>query len=258
MLVGLAIFVIGRRHLPPDVRPAMVARESHATRLGPDDWRAIGTLCLITLLVTFFWAGYEQTGNAVVLWVRDFTDRSFFGWLDLRVTWFQSIGPLLIFTLTPAVLWLWRTQAARGREPDMITKLATGCFLAAAAYAVLVLAAMQAGATGHAAWEWTVLFFVLLTLGELHVSPVALSLYSRLAPARVASQMMGLWFMSGVLGNYLAGVLGSFWERLGPGTFWMCVGSVPLLAGLLLMASRGLVSRSTGRSRSAPAHHAHP
>ena len=178
MLVGLAIFVIGRKHLPPDVRPAAVARGPRASKLSPDDWRAIGTLCLITLLLTFFWAGYEQTGNAVVLWVRDFTDRSFFGWFNLRITWFQSIGPLLVFTLTPAILWLWGSQAARNREPDMITKLAIGCFLAAAAYGVLTLAAAQSGGGKLAAWEWTVLFFVLLTLGELYVSPVALSLYS--------------------------------------------------------------------------------
>ncbi|MEJ1964700.1 MAG: peptide MFS transporter [Gammaproteobacteria bacterium] len=240
MLVGLAIFVAGRRHLPPDVRPHQAASgEPAAARpMLPADLKAIATLCFIAFVITFFWASYEQQGNAVVLWVRDSTDRSFFGLFDIRITWFQSLNPFLIFALTPLLVMVWARLARRRREPDVVTKLATGCFLAVLAYAVLTVAAAIAGPGGRAYWGWTALFFVLITLAELHVSPVALSLFSRLAPVPAASMMMGVWFMSGMVGNYLAGLLGSFWERMPATTFWLLAAAVPLLAGCVVMTLR--------------------
>ena len=245
MLVGLGIFVASRKQLPPDARAqrATVAEAAGDARYGREDLRAIGALCLVAFVITFFWASYEQSGNAVVLWVRDFTDRSFFGAFELRVTWFQSLNPFLIFALTPLLLMVWDWQGRRGQEAGVVSKLATGCFLAALAYAVLTLAAVGTGADGKGSWAWLVLFFVLLTLAELHVSPVALSLFSRAAPARAASMMMGVWFMSGMAGNYLAGLLGTFWERLPKTLFWTCAGVVPLLAGLAVLVLRRPLTR---------------
>jgi POT family proton-dependent oligopeptide transporter len=174
-----------------------------------------------------------------VLWVRDFTDRSVLGLFNMRTTWFQSMNALLIFVLTPMLVALWIWQENRQRGTGVVTKLAIGCFLASLAYGVLVIAASIAGVDGRASWAWTFLFFVLLTLAELHVSPVALSLFSRYTPAQVASMMMGVWFMSGVVGNYFSGVMGSFWERLPKSTFWLVVGAVPLMAGFVVLGCAG-------------------
>jgi len=240
MVVGLVIYISSRRHLPPDaltLRPG-----SQRSVLAPADYRAIGALSLVALVITFFWASYEQQGNAIVLWVRDFTDRSLPGGLELRVTWFQSLDPALIFALTPLLIAYWARAAGSGKVIGPMSKMAAGCFFAAAAYAVLLLAALLAGdAKVH--WVWMIVFFVLLTLGELHVSPVALSLFSRAAPAAAASMMMGVWFMSGVLGNYLAGVMGSYWERMPKTTFWLLAAAVPFCAGWVVLALRGYLDR---------------
>ncbi|MEP7244038.1 MAG: peptide MFS transporter [Gammaproteobacteria bacterium] len=245
MVIGFVIFVLGRKYLPADVRPRDAAAAGAPIKqpLRASDMKAIGALCLVAFVITFFWASYEQTGNAVVLWVRDFTDRSVFGLFDIRITWFQSMNPLLVFLLTPVLVALWSWQAMRRREADVVTKLAIGCFLASFAYAVLVLSAVLAGADGRVSWSWLVLFFVLITFAELHVSPVALSFFSRMAPAPVASMMMGVWYMSGVVGNYLTGVMGSFWEQLPKAAFWMLVSVVPLGAGLVVLALRRPLNR---------------
>ncbi|HVO45507.1 MAG TPA: peptide MFS transporter [Steroidobacteraceae bacterium] len=247
MLAGLAIYVGGRKHLPRDVaRDPPVAQVPPAAQVPPGsrratDLKAIAALCLVAFVITFFWAAYEQQGNAIVLWVRDFTDRSFFGLFELRTTWFLSLNPLFIFLLTPLLVawWTWTAGGRAGMSPA--TKMAVGCLFACAAYGILVLAVAIGGA--RVSWAWMVLFFILLTLAELHVSPVALSLFSRAAPAWAASMMMGVWFMSGVVGNYLAGVMGSFWERLPKDTFWALAGAVPLFAGLIMLGLRGLLDR---------------
>jgi POT family proton-dependent oligopeptide transporter len=245
MVLGLITFVVGRKYLPPDLRTpeevAVMRRSKEPLRAV--ELKAIAALCLIAFVITFFWASYEQQGNAIVLWVRDFTDRSFFGLFELRITWFQSIDPGLIFVLTPLLVAFWGWRASQRPAIGPVTKMATGCFLASVAYGVLVVAALLAGTDGRVSWAWTFVFFTLLTLAELHVSPVALSLFSRAAPARAASMMMGVWFMSGVVGNYLSGVMGSFWERLPKPAFWMCVSVVPLLAGFVVLALRGFLNR---------------
>ncbi|HWX26400.1 MAG TPA: peptide MFS transporter [Steroidobacteraceae bacterium] len=245
MIIGLVIYVAGRKYLPPDAQrrdegsssaPAKQARQAA-------DLNAIGVLCLIAFVITFFWASYEQQGNAIVLWVRDFTNRSFFGLFEIRITWFQSLNPLFIFALTPVLiaLWAWPARGKTGISP--VSKMATGCFLASVAYGVLVVAALLAGTDGRVSWAWMLLFFILLTLAELHVSPVALSLFSRAAPSAAASMMMGVWFMSGVAGNYLSGLMGSFWERMPKAAFWMLVSAVPLLAGIVVLGLRGFLNR---------------
>ena len=236
MLVGLAVFQFGGRYLAPEVRPRRDVAGVPARSMTRDDARSMGVLCIIALVLTFFWAGYEQSGNAVVLWVRDFTDRSFFGLFDIKVTWFQGIAPFLIFALTPVLLVLWSHLASRGREPGPVAKMIIGCFLGGSAYIVLSAAAVMGGGDAHVSWLWSMSYFVLLTLAELLVSPVALSVFSRVAPVRAASLMMGVWFLSGALGNYFAGVIGSYWERLPKPVFWSGLAAVCCATGLVLLA----------------------
>ena len=89
--------------------------------------------------MSLFWGIYEQQGNTIVLWASEFTDRRLFGW-DIPVTWFQALNPFMIFVFTPFIVSLWRRQGAR--EPSTVAKMAIGCFLAAAAYLIMVAAAL--------------------------------------------------------------------------------------------------------------------
>lgn len=233
MVIGLAVFLWGGRYLAPDSKPQRVDVPTDAATTS-DDRRSIAVLCLIAFVLTFFWAGYEQSGNALVLWVRDFTDRSFFGLFDLKVTWFQGIVPFLIFSLTPVLLVIWSALASRNREPGPVAKMVIGCFIAGLAYVVLCAAAVTGDGT-RVSWMWSMSYFVLLTTAELLISPVALSVFSRLAPVRAASMMMGVWFLSGALGNYFAGVIGSYWERLPKPVFWSGLAALCCATGLVLL-----------------------
>ncbi len=186
---------------------------------GRDDWRRLAALAVLFVPVTFFWAGYEQQGNTIALWAENFTDRTVGFGAAIPVTWFQSFNPFMIFAFTPVVVALWARQARRGREPSSLAKMALGCAGLAAANLVMAAAAWQAG-DGRASWLWLGLYFVILTLGELYLSPVSLSLVTKVAPAGLLSMVMGFWLATSFTGNFLAGWLGSFWSAMDkPGFF---------------------------------------
>jgi POT family proton-dependent oligopeptide transporter len=143
----------------------------------------------------------------------------------------------MIFAFTPFVVALWAWQAARGREPHTITKMALGCFALAAAYLIMALAALVTGG-GKASWLWLFGYFVVITLGELYISPVGLSLVTKIAPARVLSMMMGVWLATNFLGGFLAGWLGSFWSRMEKPDFFLMIAAIGAIAGLMIVVCR--------------------
>jgi proton-dependent oligopeptide transporter, POT family len=235
MTIGLAIYLYASRTLPPDERTrVLLAGEQRP--FSRDEWRAMGAIVLLALPVTFFWATYEQSGNTIALWADSHTDRTvnllIVTW-QIPVTWFQAFNPFMIFAFTPFVLLLWRSQAAGGREPSTIVKLAYGCFFVAAANLIMVAAAMQAGA---ASWLWLLAYFVALTIGELYLSPTSLSLVTKVAPARAVSMMMGVWLATSFTGNLVAGYLGSFWSGMAKSDFFLMIAIIAALAGLAVLA----------------------
>ena len=237
MTLGLAIYLYASRTLPPDVR-SNVQAAGGAQPFGRDEWRAMGALLILALPVMFFWATYEQQGNTIALWADGYTDRTInlLVWSgQIPVTWFQAFNPFMIFAFTPFVLALWRSQAARGSEPSTVMKMAFGCFGVAAANLILVAAAYSAG-SGKASWLWLTAYFVVLTVGELYLSPVGLSLVTKVAPARAVSMMMGLWLATSFTGNFLAGYLGSFWSGMAKGPFFLMIAVIAALAGLVILA----------------------
>ena len=237
MTLGLAIYLYATRTLPPDVRSRLLS-ESKAQPFGRDEWRAMGALMLLALPVMFFWATYEQQGNTIALWADGYTDRTInlLVWTgQIPVTWFQAFNPFMIFAFTPFVLALWKRQAARGREPSTVTKMALGCFGVSLSYLIMVGAALSAGG-GKASWLWLTAYFVVITIGELYLSPVSLSLVTKVAPARAVSMMMGVWLATSFTGNFLAGYLGSFWSVMAKGSFFIMIAVIAALAGLVILA----------------------
>jgi POT family proton-dependent oligopeptide transporter len=201
-----------------------------------------GALALILLCapVILFWATYEQQGNTIALWADARTDRSIglFGWtVDIPTTWFQAFNPLMIFAFTPFILALWARQSRRGREPSTLSKMALGCFGVTAANLILAIAAMQAGAD-KASWLWLFAYFVVITVGELYLSPIGLSLVSKISPARAVSMMMGVWLATSFFGNLLAGVLGSYWSAMDKPVFFLMIAGIAALAGAVIALLR--------------------
>ncbi len=238
MVVGLAIYLRGRRWLAPDILDRQTVTGRGGTEIpasgGSDRQRILG-LSAICIIVLLFWVAYEQQGNTVAMWVQEDTDRHLFGW-EVPATWFQSLNPLFIFIFTPLITTFWAWQARRGRELSTAAKMSVGCFLVGLSYLLLVPAACSFDGDGvPVSMLWLVGFNVVVTLGELYVSPVGLSLVTKMAPLRMVSMMMGVWFLAQFVGNYLAGYLGHFWDLLPREYFFLLVAAVAGTAGLIIL-----------------------
>ena len=236
MTLGLTIYLYASPMLPPDELTRSKAA-GEAQKFGREEWRAVGALLILSLPVTFFWATYEQMGNTIALWADGYTDRSInllFWHGEIPTTWFQAFNPFMIFLFTPFILALWRAQSTRGAEPTTVSKMAYGCFLNAAANLILFAGALYAGAD-KASWMWLTGYFVVITLGELYLSPTALSLVSKVAPAHCLSMMMGVWLATSFYGSFLAGYIGSFWSSMQKSDFFLVLAVIAGLAGLTVM-----------------------
>ena len=235
MLIGLAIYLRGLRLLRLDeLAKAKTAHEEHKP-LSAGDWRAIVALLLLFLPNTLFWAAYEQQGNTVALWADSFTDRSInllFWRGEIPVTWFQAFNPFMIFAFTPLIIAFWARQERLGREPSTVMKMSLGCFGVALANLIMVAAALELGGGAKSSWLWLFAYFVIITIGELYLSPTGLSLVSKVAPARVLSLMMGVWLATSFVGNFLAGILGSYWSSMEKANFFLMIAGVAAFAGL--------------------------
>jgi proton-dependent oligopeptide transporter, POT family len=243
MLIGLSIYLYAFPLLPAD--ELQKAKAAHSTRrpLTGSEWRAIIALLVLFVPTTLFWATYEQSGNTIVLWADANTDRSvdLFGLAaQIPTTWFLAFNPFMIFAFTPFVVALWTRQAARGNEPSTISKMALGCFGVTAANLLMSIAAFHAGG-GKASWFWLFGFFVILTIGELYLSPVGLSLVTKIAPARILSMMMGVWLATSFVGGFLAGWLGSFWSGMEKPEFFLMIAAIAAAAGAIIFACRWLL-----------------
>jgi POT family proton-dependent oligopeptide transporter len=236
MTLGLVIYLLASPSLPPDEISLRAPGEKRP--FGRDEWRCFWALIVLSLPVTFFWATYEQQGNTIALWASDYTDRSvnlgFWSW-QIPVTWFQSFNPFMIFAFTPFIIALWARQARSGSEPSTVAKMAHGCFYNAAAHVILFGAALYAGPE-KASWLWLAAYFVLLTIGELYLSPTALSLVSKIAPTHCLSLMMGVWLATSFYGSFIAGYLGSFWSSMAKSDFFLMLAIIATLAGFSVMA----------------------
>ena len=240
MLIGLAIYLYAMPLLPPD--ELQKARAAHVEKrpLDRGEWRAVAALLVLFVPNTLFWATYEQAGNTVALWADANTDRTInllFWAGEIPTTWFQAFNPFMIFAFTPFVVALWTRQAARGTEPSTISKMTLGCLGVAAANLIMALAAFQAGG-GKASWLWLFWYFAVVTVGELYLSPVGLSLVTKVAPARILSMMMGVWLATSFVGNFLAGYIGSFWSRMEKPEFFLLVAAIAALASAAIFACR--------------------
>jgi len=245
MLIGLAIYLYASPHLPPE----SIAARGASAPLRRDEGRTLIALSVLFVPTVLFWATYEQQGNTIALWADTHTDRTIdlFGQsAEIPTTSFQAFNPFMIFAFTPLVVSLWAWQAQRGREPSTLTKMALGCFGVTLANLIMAWAAWHAGGA-KASWLWLLAYFVVITVGELYISPIGLSLVSKVAPARMLSMMMGAWLATSFGGNFLAGWLGSFWSAMDKTQFFLMIAAIAAVAGIAIAAFnrplRGLLQR---------------
>ena len=227
MLIGLAIYLYGRPHLPPQ---GVMSREKRAplSRVG---WITVFGLVLVLLPRIFTVAAAQQAYGLVVIWADTAVDRTILGF-EMPVTWILTADGIMTILGVFLAGWLWKRMAARGREPSDIRKIGIGWMMVAAAY--LFLSALAT--LPLAPIIGLVLFFLILDLSFAWWSPPYLSTVSRYAPASINGIMMAVASIPAALGNFLLGWLGRFYEPFGPVLYFAMLAALPVTGALLLLA----------------------
>lgn len=279
MLVSLAIFLAGRRYVPPDEikRPQRLPSRASARRYetiaspqrgrpnaaskasgsgkGGGAWailtryrvRTLAYLLACVILVPF-WSVFEQGGNTVAVFASEAVALG-----AIPVEWVQSVNPLFVIALTPVVQGAYSCLRARGWEPSTLVKL--GCGPLTVALGQLVMAAGAATTTRECDADqcvytqranifWLVLSIMLTTLGELQTSPVGLAFTAEVAPSGLGSLFMGFWMATNFFANLGAGLLGASYSTLGPPAFFAMLAVIGAATGLVMLAMRAPLQRA--------------
>lgn len=244
MLLGLVVYWMGSGLVPKDIRhQAQDSGEDLSRPLTREEWRRVGALAVLCILNLFFWAIFEQQGNTLQLWADRRTDWSLMG-LTIPSTWYQSFNPAMIFIFAPLVSMIWLRQSKRNAEPSSVVKMGIGCMLCGAAYICMIAAANIVPDGERGSVLWLTMTTWLFTMGELYLSPIGLSLVTKVAPRPILSMMMGMWFLSSFFGNYLAGYLGTFYEKMSNDSFFMMLTAMGVLTGITFIALKKFLNRS--------------
>jgi POT family proton-dependent oligopeptide transporter len=243
MLIGLATYVAGQKYLAPDQIMRSAAKGERAHRPPPftrSEWAKIAALVILCTLNIPFWGVYEQQGNSLQFWADESTNRHVLAWLgidwEMPATWFQSLNPTFILLCTPFINRLWIRQMRKKTEPTSVTKMAIGCFLLGVSFLVMIGAARVVDSGHLASFGWLVGCSFLLTVGEIYLSPVGLSLVTKISPPRIVSMMMGMWFLSSFFGDYLSGYLATFKQTMSSTTFFAMQAGLSLVTGVAIVA----------------------
>lgn len=234
MVLGLITFWYGQHRLGSVGLPPR--RRDHTTPpptpLSASDRRNLLALAIMSFFIVFFWMGFEQAGGTMNLFADQQTDRHLLGW-EIPASYFQSINPLVIILFAPLFSYLWTRIDRSGYALSPVVKQAIGMIILGLGFVVLAIAQERAQQFGQVGPGWLIAVYFLHTMGELCLSPIGLSMVSTLAPQRMASLCMGLWFTAIAIANYLAGTLESLLQQTGIPLFWFLVSS-SVGAGVLL------------------------
>jgi POT family proton-dependent oligopeptide transporter len=210
-----------------------------------------------------FLAAFEQAGSSLNLFAEKSTDRTLGEWLQwipglengtmIPAAWFQSLNAFFIFTIAPFVAMIWVALGRRGKDPSTASKFGMGLVLLGLGFVTMVGAGLVSADGGQASPWWLVLTYLFHTLGELTLSPVGLSATTKLAPARVSSLMMGVWFLGASVGNFIAGSIAGFYDKLELPSFMGLVAAIAIIAGIGFFFLAGPMKRMMARAESAEA-----
>jgi POT family proton-dependent oligopeptide transporter len=202
---------------------------------------------VLFLAAAVFWSFFEQAGSSLNLFASELTQRNFFGF-EFPASWFQSLNPLFIIALAPVFAWLWVWLANRGKEPSSPGKFVFGLIFLGLGFAVLVGGAALSQQGVEVSPGWLFVTYLLHTIGELSLSPVGLSAMTRLAPERVVSLMMGVWFLASSVGNFMGGFLVRFYATMELPVLFGTMAAFAVAMGLLLAVFVKPIRRMLARS----------
>lgn len=239
MLIGLAVYLLGERHLPPEPpRAAGVVR----LRLTPAERRVVWVLSMLVPALACYWVAQTQIWNVYNVWARDHLDLVVAGW-TIPVPWLQSLLGLAPLVAMPLVVAWWRRAARRGREPDELRKLVIGCLMFGAATVWLAAADAVFGDEVRVPLWWALAFHTISAVAWVYFAPTSLAVFARCAPAPVNAFMIGVFALATFFGSLVSGRLGALYERLEPGTFWLLHAAIVTIGGLVILTFAGRLRR---------------
>lgn len=243
MVIGLIIYLAGQKHLGEDRFTENRRKKIGSDPLTNEEWRAIGGLMVLAVVNIVFWAVYEQQGNTLQLFADQRAEWHIFGW-EMPSTWFQSLNPAFIFLLAPLIGGMSARRVSKGNGHSSIGKMAFGAMMLGASFLVLIVGITGLDSNEKISFLWLALCTLIYTIGELYLSPVGLSLVTKVSPAKAVSTVMGLWFLSTFFGNYLAGYIGTFYSKMSTDNFFLLLTGLGIGTGIIIFAIKPFLEKS--------------
>lgn len=240
MLISLATYLLGQRHLPPDAIQRGGGGTS-APALQKGDGRRIVALLALMIPYILVFSAYQQSWNIFTLWADKGVERHIMGF-EAPVTWFATLDGILTIAAVFVAIRLWAWQARRGREGNDSRKISEGLVMGAAGFLVLAGGTFLAG-PAKVALLFPVIYFVLQDLMIPFVDTVTMSAYSKNAPAALNTTMIGVYYLGSAVANFITGWLGRFYEPLGPGRFWLLHAAIAGAGLVFMLVLGGLLNR---------------
>jgi POT family proton-dependent oligopeptide transporter len=242
MLAGLLVYIWGQKHLEHvgnflGESQNLEEKEAMNKPLTKVEKDRIIVLLISFILVIIFWGAFEQAGGLMNIYAKDKTNRMLFG-MEVPASWFQSLNAMFIIFLGTSVALYWANRKLNGKLSTSLFKMIVGLIIMGSGFLFMSAAAGQYESEGSSAMIWLVLAYLLHTIGELCISPVALSYITKLAPVKYGSLMMGIYFAMTGFGNKLAGLLGESAGSLGEFTVFTGIAVFCMAFGLIVLLFR--------------------
>jgi len=253
MLIGLVVYLAGRKWLPPEAPRARAGAQAtpRPPMTGVEKSRLVLLVALIPVLMMTI-VGNQQFQNAYPLWSQKYMDLVLFGW-QVPVSWLQAVDAVVSTVTMVLSIAFWRWWATRRREPDELTKMGLGAMIAAGGPAMLIIAS---GIIAHShekiSFAWTLAYTVVNDIGFANILAVGLALYSRVAPHRLEGVMVGLFYLHLFLANVFVGWLAGFLDTMPGAEFWGLHAALVFGAGVALLVVRALFGRILAPDAVAP------
>lgn len=237
ILIGYLIYKLFEKKLlqnhgqKPQCNKNVVIEET-TTQLTIEEKRRIYVLFILMIFSIFFWVCFEQAGSSFTLFAEYSTNRTI-GNFIIPTGYFQSLNPLFIIVLAPLISILWTKQAQNNKGPNTVTKFTLALILISLSTMIMALASYFAK-DNLVSPLWLVFTYLVATIAELYISPIGLSLVSKLAPIKFASLLMGTWFLSSFFGNLIAGLFAGFYDKLHHTLFFMLLTFISFIIAVIL------------------------
>ena len=209
--------------------------------LTREEKQRVSVIFILTAFIIFFWAGFEQAGSSMTLYTDSYIDRTVGSW-TISTELFQSVNPLFIVALAPLFAWFWGSKT--GSRMSTPVKMSLGMILLGIGFLFMLMATGQVqtdivngkeNVTQKAGLWFLIVTYFFHTIGELCISPVGLSVVTKLAPIKLASMLMGVWMLSTFVANILGGFIAAYVEKLGAATIFLSIGAFVIGLGIVML-----------------------